>query len=132
MFKLTRISQHPILRPIQEHEWESAGVLPTGIMHPLTARVLEERGADASGFAGRHVEDLDLGAFDHVVLIGTTAQACAPDSPAGVEVHHWDVADPFELRGSEAAVLAGYQECAAELTRCIRELVGSQACDSAD
>ena len=105
------------------HQWESAGVMPTGFMHPLTARVLEARGADFLGFVGRDVAQLDLGAFDHVVLIGETAQACVADPPPHVQVHHWDIADPFEVRGPDAEVLAAYEDCAAEIVRRVRQLV---------
>lgn len=107
-----------------EHEWESAGVMPTGFMHPLTARVLAGRGVDSEGFIGRDVANIDLGDFDHIVLIGATAQACAPDPPPHAEVHHWDIADPFEVRGPEAEVLAAYEECATELAQRISQLVG--------
>jgi protein-tyrosine-phosphatase len=110
-----------------DDEWESAGVMPTGFMHPVTARMLESRGADFLGFVGRDVAEVDLGAFDHVVLIGETARACAPDPPGGVEVHHWDVADPFEVRGPEADVLAAYERCAEDILRRIAELVDGAA-----
>lgn len=105
------------------HRWESAGVMPTGGMHPMTAQVLAERGADADNFYGRHVADLELAAYDHVVLIGYTAAALAPEPPPGVAVHHWDVADPFEAVGSQEQILAEYRACADELAARITELV---------
>lgn len=105
-----------------QHRWESAGVMPAGGMHPLTGQVLRERGADADSFYGRHVEDLDLADYDHVVLIGRTARALAPDPPPGTAVHHWDVADPYEAVGSHEQVYAEYQACAAELARRITAL----------
>jgi protein-tyrosine-phosphatase len=105
------------------HRWESAGVMPTGGIHPLTALVLAECGADAEDFSGRHVADLDLAAYDHVVLIGHTAAALAPDPPPGVAVHHWDVADPFESVGTHEQVLEDYRACAEELTERITALV---------
>jgi len=108
------------------HEWESAGVMPQGGIHPMSARVLDDHGCDATGFEGRNVADLDLGAFDQVVLIGETAQACSPDPPAGVEVHHWDVPDPYEVRGSEKVILAAYEESWADLKHRIAKLVAEQ------
>jgi arsenate reductase len=109
-------------RLFPSHAWESAGVMPTGGMHPLTAQVLRERRADSANFFGRHVADLELADYDHVVLIGYTARALAPDPPPPVEVHHWDVADPFEAVGTLEQVLAEYRACADELTRRITEL----------
>jgi len=106
-----------------EHRWESAGVMPTGRMHPETAAVLGERNCDVLDFRGRHVDDLDLAGFDHVVLIGETAAALSPTPPAHVAVHHWDVADPFEVDGSPEVIRAAYHACADELARHIQELL---------
>lgn len=105
-----------------QHRWESAGVMPTGGMHRLTAQILEERGADAADFFGRFVDDLELAEFDHIVLIGDTAIALAPKPPDRVAVHHWYVDDPFEARGSEAEIYAAYKTCEADLLERITEL----------
>ena len=110
-----------------EHSWESAGIMPTGGIHPLSARVLTEHGCDPEGFNGRNVADLDLGGYDHVVLIGETARACCPDPPAQVEVHYWDVPDPYEVRGSEEVELAAYRACWDDLVARIASLVTGKA-----
>ena len=99
-----------------DHYWESAGVMPTGEMHEETATVLQERGCDTSGFRGRHVDDLDLASFNHVVLIGETAAALTPGPPSQVKTHHWHVADPFEVQGPQDMIRAAYRDCADELT----------------
>lgn len=104
-------------------QFESAGVLPADGLHRLSAQVLAEHGADAAGFASRSVFELDLSAYTDIVLIGDTARRLAPDLPSGVRVHHWDVADPFEVTGSEAVQLAAYRACAQELLARIRELL---------
>jgi len=106
-----------------QHHWESAGVMPTGTMHPMTARVLAERGADNTGFASRHVDDLDLREFDHFVMIGDTAQALAPEPPPGVVTHNWYVDDPYEVIGSAEKIYAAYKACEADLVKRIVELV---------
>ena len=98
-----------------EHSWESAGVLPDGWMHPLSERVIAERGGDAGDFEGRDVMNLELGGFDHLVLIGETARNLAPDPPQGVSVHYWDVPDPFLAQGSMEYVLETYRACADDL-----------------
>jgi protein-tyrosine-phosphatase len=64
-----------------QHRWESAGVRPQGGMHPLAARVLGELGGDAEGFNSHFVSDLDLSAYNHVVLIGDAAQRLCPPLP---------------------------------------------------
>jgi len=109
-----------------DHYWESAGVMPTGEMHTETAVVLQERGCNASGFRGRHVDDLDLASFDHVVLIGETAAALTPDPLTNVNTHHWQVDDPFEVQGSPDVIRAAYRDCADELTVRILGLMGEE------
>ncbi len=102
--------------------WESAGVRPQDTMHPMTAAVLVELGADPDGFASRDVATLDLSVFDHVVLIGEAARKHTPDPPEGVEVHYWNVPDPYEVTGTEVQILAVYRECAQDLKQRISNL----------
>ena len=109
-----------------DHHWESAGVMPTGEMHVETATVLQERGCDSGGFRGRHVDDLNLASFDHVVLIGETAAAFAPEPPAHINTHHWNVDDPFEVQGPGDMIRAAYRDCADELTVRILGLMGEE------
>jgi protein-tyrosine-phosphatase len=102
-----------------DHQFESAGVTPEHWMHPVAERVLVEREADPNGFECRDVLDLDLGGFDYLVLIGRTAQALAPRPPDGPAIVLWDVADPYEAKGSEEDILQAYRSCASELVQLI-------------
>jgi len=89
----------------------------------MTARVLTERGAVASGFSGRNVLDVPLDEFDHLVLIGEAASVCAPSAPPTIQEHFWDVDDPYDVVGSENEVLSAYRNCADQLTTLIQQLV---------
>jgi arsenate reductase (thioredoxin) len=106
-----------------EHQWESAGVLPSGLMHPMSAKVLRERGADATHFRGRYVGSLDLGQFDHVVLIGESARDLTPPAPEHVRVHFWKIPDPFNAIGSPDYVLSVYRTCADSIEEYLRRLM---------
>lgn len=114
-----RLAQHYY----PDHQWESAGVAPQDGIHSCTARVLADHGCDASEFTSREVVGLDLSGFDHLVLIGETAQACTPDPPAHVQVHHWNVPDPYDVRGTDEDVLAAYQDSWDDLHRRIAVLM---------
>ena len=105
------------------HKWESAGVIPVGPMHPMTLRVLSEYKADTQQFAGRDVTDLDLAAFDCIVLIGETARNLTPDPPPSVETHFWDVPDPYNAVGTSDEVVEVYRQCAVELMQRIENLL---------
>lgn len=110
-----------------EHHWESAGVLPSGLMHPATAKVLRERGADTLRFRGRAVGNLDLGQFDHLVLIGESARDLTPPAPEHVKVHFWKIPDPFNAIGSPEYVLKVYRGCADIIQEHIDRLVANEA-----
>jgi len=104
---------------VPEHHFESAGIVPEHWLHPVAERVLVEREADPSSFECRNVMDLDLGGFDYLVLIGHTAQALAPRPDGGPIVVHWNVTDPYEVKGSEEDILQAYRSCADELSQLI-------------
>ena len=110
-----------------EHHWESAGVLPSGLMHPMTAKVLRERGAETSRFHGRFVGSLDLGSYDHIVLIGESARDMTPPAPEHVKVHFWKIPDPFNAIGTPERVLNVYRGCADIIEEFLDRLVASQA-----
>ena len=109
------------------HHWESAGVLPSGLLHPVAAKVLRERGAETGRFRGRYVGSLDLGQFDHVVLIGESARDMTPPAPEHVKVHFWKIPDPFNAIGAPTYVLNVYRGCADVLQEHIDQLVASEA-----
>ena len=101
------------------HHFESAGVIPEQWLNPIAERVLVEREADPNHFECRNMAELDLDSYDYVVLIGRTAQALAPRPPAGPVIVLWNVADPYEAKGSEEDILQAYRSCADELCQLI-------------
>jgi len=111
------------------HVFESAGVIPAGGIHPLTRRVLIERGAVAEGFECRDVATLELESYDTIVLIGETARSLCPGLPPHTAVHYWEVKDPIEADGTEDEMLHAYRACANELILRIGRLVTSGSAD---
>jgi protein-tyrosine-phosphatase len=105
-----------------QHHWESAGVMPQGWMHPLSQRVLKELGADCENFMARHVNELELNCFDHIVLIGDGAQLHTKDSPPDIKRHFWDVTDPYVSEGSREQ-LEVYRACAMRLGELIDDFM---------
>ena len=96
--------------------------MPQGGIHPMSAAVLKERGANADGFHGRFAGDLELTEFDHIILIGGTAQGLVETPVGGPEVHYWDVPDPYDVEGTPEEILAVYRRCADDLTARIAQL----------
>src|SRR5690606_31738953 len=114
-----------------EHEWHSAGVMPTYEIQPKTVQVIEEAGGDASGFMGTDIGDLNLASFDHIIMIGETARNHTGRIPANVGKHIWYIFDPFNAVGTDDEILEVYRDVRDEIVRHITELAEELGIDKA-
>lgn len=80
-------------------EVHSAGTVPKGI-NPLTLRVLEEAGIDASFARSKSVDEYLGQSFDYVVTVCDQARQVCPVFPGVHESLHWGYEDPAEATGS--------------------------------
>ncbi|HEX9157442.1 MAG TPA: hypothetical protein VF827_05440, partial [Syntrophales bacterium] len=72
----------------------SAGVSPRPI-HPLTRRVLEELGVDATALAPRSIREFLAKAMVHVaVILGDGGPSSPWIYPFAARSFHWEMADP--------------------------------------
>jgi arsenate reductase (thioredoxin) len=81
-------------------EVESAGSEPKGI-NPLTLRVLDEVGIDASWARSKSVTEFLGQRFDYVITLCDQARQACPVFPGVHETLHWDFEDPAEAEGTE-------------------------------
>jgi protein-tyrosine-phosphatase len=102
----------------------SAGVAPAAEVHPLTLKVLAERGYDATALRTKHRDqfsDANGPRLDFVISLGEE-----PDSGPGPVwlsrpmISHWTIADPAGTTGSEEEVITGFRNVYFELERRIR------------
>jgi arsenate reductase len=95
----------------------SAGIDP-GEINPLTIRVLNETGIDASGLWAKSVE-LFRGKmyFDYVITVCSNAEARCPAFPAATARLHWPVDDPAIASGSEEERLVRFRMVRDEIER---------------
>ncbi len=92
-------------------EVHSAGLEPTGEVHPLTIRVLEERGLDVSGHHSKSAEKY-LGRLPVHTLIAVCDQAarnCPSNWPGMEERLTWPFPDPAAFEGTGAETLARFR-----------------------
>jgi arsenate reductase len=87
----------------------SAGTEPKGI-NPLTVRVLEQAGVDASGLYSKDMQRFVGERFDYVITVCDQAAERCPVFPGEPERIHWSFPDPAAVEGSEFARLAAFQE----------------------
>ncbi len=80
-------------------EVHSAGTEPKGI-NPLTVRVLEEAGIDASWARSKSVQEYLGQSFDYVITVCDEARQACPVFPGVHESLHWGYEDPALATGS--------------------------------
>ena len=100
-----------------DFEVYSAGIEP-GELNPLTVRVLEEIGIDASNLWAKSVE-LFRGKmhFDYVITVCSKAEERCPFFPAATARLHWPIDDPASATGTESERLARFRAARDEIDR---------------
>jgi arsenate reductase len=82
----------------------SAGARPTGVVNPLTLKVLRDRfGIDATTARSKSWDELGSISFDFVITVCDSARESCPVWPGQPIVAHWGVEDPAHYEGSPAA-----------------------------
>jgi arsenate reductase (thioredoxin) len=96
---------------------KSAGSAPTGQVHPLAIKVMNEIGIDISEHRSKHLNEF-LGTPVHTVIsvCGNADQAC-PMFPGMMRRYHSAFDDPAKAKGSENDVLPVFRKVRDEIAR---------------
>ena len=100
-------------------EVSSAGTEPRGV-NPLTLRVLDEAGIDASWARSKSVDEILGTPFDYVITVCDQARQSCPVFPGVHESLHWGYEDPAEATGSEEERLAVFRRVFTQLGERVR------------
>ncbi len=95
-------------------EVHSAGTEPRGI-NPLTLRVLDEAGIDASWARSESLSEYLGQTFDYVITVCDEARQACPVFPGVHETLHWSLEDPALAEGPEEERLAVFGRVFAQL-----------------
>jgi arsenate reductase (thioredoxin) len=101
-------------------EVHSAGTVPRGV-NPLTLRVLEDAGIDATGARSKSVNEYVGQTFDYVVTVCDEARQVCPVFPGVHESMHWGYEDPAEAEGSEEERLAVFKRVFIQIGERVRQ-----------
>ena len=103
----------------------SAGIEP-GELNPLTVRVLQEIGIDASGHWAKSVEFYrGKMQFDYVITVCGNAEERCPFFPAKTARVRWRFDDPAAVAGSEEERLAAFRQIRDQIEDKILYWIGS-------
>jgi arsenate reductase len=99
----------------------SAGLKPTEV-HPLTHRVLQERGLDTSSLRAKGVERfLWKLTVNHAIIVSARDAMSSPHIyPFSLETLYWPVEDPTVRHGSDPEPIATFQRVRDELDARLR------------
>jgi len=103
-------------------EVHSAGTEPRGI-NPLTRKVLDEAGIDASWARSKSVTEYLGQQFDYVVTVCDEARQVCPVFPGVHESLHWGYEDPAEAEGTEDERLVVFRRVFVQLGERINQFI---------
>ncbi|MEE9152991.1 MAG: arsenate reductase ArsC [candidate division NC10 bacterium] len=103
-------------------EASSAGIDPKGL-HPLTIKVMAEKGIDMSHQQSKALTDEMLSKADYVITVCGHADQHCPALPEHVRKVHWALEDPAAAQGSEAEILATFREIRDQIEARVQDLV---------
>jgi len=106
-------------------EASSAGIDPKGL-HPLTVKVMAEKGMDVSRQGSKALTDEMLRKADYVVTVCGHADEQCPALPSHVRKLHWPIDDPAILSGrAPEEVLAAFRTARDELESRVRKFLST-------
>jgi len=110
-----------IWRTQSDGQWEavSAGSRPSGYVHPLALKALEEIDLPSENLTSKSSDPFIEEAFDLVVTVCGNAQADCPVWPGAAELLHWPFEDPADATGSDEEKM----ECFRKVRDQIRERI---------
>lgn len=88
----------------------SAGSHPSGTVHPLAIKVMEEIQIDLSSHTSKSWSTFLEEGVDTVITVCGNADEACPLFPGQVHRHHWGFADPALAEGSEEEQLAVFRQ----------------------
>lgn len=98
-------------------EVASAGSKPSGYVHPLAIRAMQEIGIDISAHRSKHMNEfLNVEVETVITVCGNADQAC-PIYPGQLNRHHWPFEDPAHAQGTEEERLAVFRRVRNEIRR---------------
>jgi arsenate reductase len=101
-------------------EVHSAGTEPRGV-NPLTIRVLQEAGLDASFARSKSVAEYLGQSFDYVITVCDEAKQVCPVFPGGGAALHWGYEDPADATGTDDERLVVFRRVFIQLSERVRQ-----------
>ena len=113
----------------QSHEnWEaaSAGSNPSGYVHPLAIKAMDEMGLPTEGLSSKHADLFQNQEFDLVVTVCDNAKESCPVYPGAKQLLHWPFPDPADAEGTDEEKMVVFRDVRDAIKSKIDDYVSSQ------
>ena len=108
---------------------ESAGSKPSGYVHPLALKAIEEIGLSAEGLTSKSVEPFLDQQIDLAVTVCNNAKEACPALPGVQQTLHWPFDDPADATGTEAEQMEVFRRVRDEIKTKISEYLKATKTD---
>jgi len=103
---------------------KSAGSKPSGYVHPLAIRAMNELDIDISSYESKNASLFGDDPFDLVVTVCDNAKESCPIYPGAKETLHWPFDDPADATGSDDEKMVMFRRVRDEIKTKISEYLG--------
>ena len=104
---------------------ESAGSKPSGSVHPLAIRAMEELDIDISSHASKSLDRFRDQAFDLVVTVCDNAKDACPVFPGATRTLHWPFDDPADATGTDDQKIVVFRRVRDEIKKKIQRFLNT-------
>jgi arsenate reductase len=105
---------------------DSAGSKPSGYVHPLAIRAMQELDTDISSHASKSLDQFRDEAFDIVVTVCDNAGESCPVFHGAKETLHWPFDDPADATGTDEEKMIVFRRVRDEIKEKIRGFLNTQ------
>jgi arsenate reductase len=107
-------------------DWQavSAGSKPSGYVHPLALKAIEEIGLSVVGLTSKSVDEFQGQAIDLAITVCDHAKEACPVLPGVAETLHWPFVDPADATGTDEEKMAAFREIRDQIRSRIKNYLG--------
>ena len=101
-------------------EADSAGSRPSGYVHPLAIRAMQELDIDIGSNTSKSLDDFRAQSFDLVVTVCDNARESCPVFSGAKQALHWPFDDPGDTTGPQEQKMAVFRQVRDEIRKRIQ------------
>ena len=106
---------------------DSAGSKPSGYVHPLAIKAMQELDIDLSENTSKSLDQFTEQIFDLVVTVCDNAKESCPVFPGATQTLHWPFDDPADATGSDEEKMKMFRRVRDEIKAKIQSYLADES-----